>query len=176
MAEFGVRGTLFIISGYVGKNNSWDVNLGWKYFKHLDWRQINLLINAGWEIGSHTVSHRDLTLLTPSELKIELELSKSIIEKKSNQKINIISYPFGKVNANVTKAVQSADYHYGVKMDMNHKNLAPQYCIPRIGVYLFDSIWTFKQKVDEQNQWFHKIIQRAINFCSTGSIIVKEKL
>ena len=175
MARYELPGTVFIISDYVGQYNTWDVNIGWLHFPHLDWQQIRSLAEAGWEIGSHTVSHRDLTRLPASELLSELDVSKKLLERRVGGKIRCLSYPFGKVNLKVAKAAEQAGYQAAVIMNMKNKLIPEKLCVSRLGVYLFDTMISFRQKVFGQAKWIHKAAQRFIGACSTGSIIVKAK-
>lgn len=67
-------------------------------------------------IGSHTVSHRRLSVLSTSILKREVEDSKRIIENKIQHEVNFISYPYGwktDVDEGVICAVQDAGYQLG---------------------------------------------------------------
>lgn len=176
MARYGLPGTLFVISGYCGGLNTWDVNIGWLRFRHLTWDQIKTLSNAGWEIGSHTVSHRDLTRLSPAELEFEINKSKQIIEQRISRKVSTFSYPFGKINSKVANEVKSAGYEFAVTMHMNTAKLPIDFSIPRLGIYLFDTMFSFRHKVSGKANGIHRATQRLISLCSTGSVIFKESL
>ena len=60
LKQYGYTATVYVITDYIGKENDWDLNVGWKKFRHLNSDHIKELVEAGWEIGSHTCSHRDL--------------------------------------------------------------------------------------------------------------------
>lgn len=56
----------------------------------------NLLVLAEKKyLGSHTHSHYPLGLTDPATIQFELEHSKQYLEKFTNSKINIVSYPYG---------------------------------------------------------------------------------
>src|SRR5665647_3825856 len=99
--SFGFKGTFFIISGSMTD----DLPGIWKYGT---WNQFRSMALEGHEIGSHTVTHPDLTTLTtgnistPGTLLYELNQSKLTIEQKiSNQKCITIAYPYNDYNTNV---------------------------------------------------------------------------
>ncbi len=58
MEENGLKGIVFPISGYIGKTNDWDVTFGVNKTMHLTKSQLITLSEHGWEIGSHSHSHR----------------------------------------------------------------------------------------------------------------------
>src|SRR5665647_3614167 len=99
--SFGFKGTFFIISGSMTD----DLPGIWRYGT---WNQFRSMSLEGHEIGSHTVTHPDLTTLTtgnistPGTLLYELNQSKLTIEQKiSNQKCITIAYPYNDYNTNV---------------------------------------------------------------------------
>lgn len=71
---------------------------------------VRALIDAGWEIGSHTVSHPDLTKISDTQLRAELEDSKAQIGERFNVDATVFCYPAGRYDARVEAAVQAAGY------------------------------------------------------------------
>lgn len=55
-----IKGTLFVTTGLVGNQS------------YMSWKQIREFADAGWEIGAHTISHSDLTMLPDNLLQDEL--------------------------------------------------------------------------------------------------------
>ncbi|MFH0931790.1 MAG: polysaccharide deacetylase family protein, partial [Candidatus Zixiibacteriota bacterium] len=94
LKRYGFTAIIFLITGYTGKENLWEAGFGRK-FKHLSWEQIQEMKESGFQFGSHTVNHPDLTRLDKKSLEYELKKSKDIIEDRLNQEIKFLSYPFG---------------------------------------------------------------------------------
>lgn len=70
--------------------------------------QINEMAQAGMSFGSHTVSHRKLADLSPSEMQEELNSSRSTLESVTGQWITAIAYPRGSYNdATLSSAVDN---------------------------------------------------------------------
>ncbi|UCE05988.1 MAG: polysaccharide deacetylase family protein [bacterium] len=170
---YGFKATLFVISNYVGKVNSWDANLGGIYSSHLNWRQIIELSNKGWEIGSHTATHRDLLGLSPKEAKEELQFSKELIAEKVGRLIRFISYPFNRFDYRIISLARLIGYIGGCALSVNKNiNGAPkEFYIQRYGVYAIDTLYWFKQKLF--NSKLEQFKQRIINQASIGTIWYK---
>src|SRR5207244_4702932 len=64
----------------------------------------------GIEIGSHTVSHPDLTKASATELQRQLDDSKVTLEAILGHPVLDFCYPSGAVNPTVVHAVQAAGY------------------------------------------------------------------
>jgi peptidoglycan/xylan/chitin deacetylase (PgdA/CDA1 family) len=79
----GVKATHYVISGTIGGTD------------RLDLAQLRDLQTRGHEIGSHTVSHRDLTSLGQTDLTHELAESKRMLESNGFGPVRNIATPYG---------------------------------------------------------------------------------
>jgi peptidoglycan/xylan/chitin deacetylase (PgdA/CDA1 family) len=94
----GMRGVFFVTLGHP---------------RMTDW-QIKDLSHRGHEIGSHTISHPDLTTLSDEALAYELNASRSQLETITGRPIEFFAYPYGAWNNRVVAAVQAAGYRGAV--------------------------------------------------------------
>jgi peptidoglycan/xylan/chitin deacetylase (PgdA/CDA1 family) len=113
MAARRAVGTVFPVVHAIGRLNDWDVRLSPRRFKHLSWLEIGELVRSGFELGSHTLSHRDLTRLSRADLDTELRASRQILEDRIGAGVKAVAYPFGKANARVIDAALAAGYSLG---------------------------------------------------------------
>src|SRR3989344_9630188 len=67
----------------------------------MSWDELKECAQSGFEIGSHTFSHKNLTKLDEAELQEELTRAERTIEEKINEKVEHFSYPFGKYNKKI---------------------------------------------------------------------------
>lgn len=72
--------------------------------------EMKVLLDAGWEIGSHTFDHPDLARLTISELDEELVQSRRSLESELQLSITSLAYPFGSFTPDVGRAAVRAGY------------------------------------------------------------------
>jgi peptidoglycan/xylan/chitin deacetylase (PgdA/CDA1 family) len=73
-------------------------------------RMIEQLIDDGWELDAHTISHLDLTTMTGSRLRHEVAGSRQILKHRFHQPVNFFCYPAGKFNRSTIRAVRRAGY------------------------------------------------------------------
>jgi peptidoglycan/xylan/chitin deacetylase (PgdA/CDA1 family) len=169
--KYGFKATVFVVSDYVGKDNTWDYNLFGNRSRHLNWQQIQLLSKKGWEIGSHTASHLDLTGLSADQIVYELEISKMKIENEIDKPVDYLSYPFNRFNERTILHTKQAGYKAGCSLFASnyYAKKFDDYVIPRLGVYLIDTINAYKYKLSGSK--FELAKQRVISFFSIGTVI-----
>jgi peptidoglycan/xylan/chitin deacetylase (PgdA/CDA1 family) len=68
------------------------------------------ILALGMEIGSHTMTHPDVTAIEADVLQWELEESKKQLEALTGREVSSFCYPFGHFNDRAGAAVASAGY------------------------------------------------------------------
>ena len=136
LAELKFRATLFAVSGRCGQTNDWpDQAPGIPRLPLLNWDELAQLANAGWEIGAHTVTHRQLTSLPADEARREILESKTVIEQKLGRAVTTFAYPFGAMNAASRDCVRD-NFRAGCSVAFG--TASPQHdrsALPRLDVY-----------------------------------------
>ena len=107
LQRLGVRGTFYVSPGLLGQQH-WRLN--GDAGKLLVVEEAKALVDAGMELGSHTMSHPDLRLLDGRELAFELEQSKVELEEITGRPCRTFAYPYGLYDERVTEAVAAAGY------------------------------------------------------------------
>ena len=72
LKKYGFTATCFIVPNSIGKTNEWDIT----QHKLMDKIQIKEWIYEGMSIGSHSLSHLHLTIISIGDLRNEIESSK----------------------------------------------------------------------------------------------------
>jgi len=101
LKKYKFPAVFFIVTDYVGGSS------------FMNWEQLENLKKNGMEIGSHSVSHPDLTLISPPKLDFQIKNSKLILEKKLNLKIKAFAYPYGNYNSKVIATLKKHGYLFG---------------------------------------------------------------
>jgi hypothetical protein len=72
--------------------------------------EIKALVVARHEVGSHSITHPDLTTVDDTQLATELTGSKALLESIIGEPVTNFAYPFGAYDAGVIAAAQRAGY------------------------------------------------------------------
>jgi peptidoglycan/xylan/chitin deacetylase (PgdA/CDA1 family) len=113
LVAHGFRAMVFVITDYVGRDNSWDVQYGWRRFAHLDWDELARWQERGIEVHSHGATHSRLTWLASDQVAEDLERSREAIAARLGRAPAALSYPFGAVNPLVRALAVRAGYLLG---------------------------------------------------------------
>lgn len=132
LESFGCKAIQFLVSGRIGKTNDWD-----KTGESLmDKSQIREWLAAGHSIGSHTVTHLDLTRLTISQAREEIGASRKSLEDTFGVGVVDFSYPHGIYNELTIELVQEAGYSAAVTTGFGVNDAATdRYKLRRILAY-----------------------------------------
>jgi len=121
LKNLGFTATVFPVTDYIGRQNTWDISPGDIRIFHMNAQQICRLHTAGWEIASHGQSHKVMTLLSSADIKNELTVSKSILEDLLGDTVDTFCFPFGVSDDNIVSACKKAGYSHlvGLKDENN---------------------------------------------------------
>jgi peptidoglycan/xylan/chitin deacetylase (PgdA/CDA1 family) len=85
---------------------------------YLDVPQLKELAAAGWEIGSHSMSHVDLTAVEPEHLRREILYSRLDLERELGFAVRTFAYPFGQVSPAIAQKVFEYGYYSAVGLGL----------------------------------------------------------
>jgi peptidoglycan/xylan/chitin deacetylase (PgdA/CDA1 family) len=71
---------------------------------------VRRMINAGWEIDSHTITHRDVTTLDAAALEEEVADSRKILQERFGVPVDFFCYPAGRYDEDAIAALRDAGY------------------------------------------------------------------
>ena len=97
LQKYGFTGNAYIVYNYVGIN------------AYMNAEQIRALYAAGWEIGSHSLSHVDLTVRTDRQID-EIVDSRTKLQALLGLPIRTFAYPFGAYDKDALHYVHFAGY------------------------------------------------------------------
>lgn len=114
LRRMGLSATIFICSGFIGKENAIFENEkvieGKMPEDYLDEEDILIMSENGISFGSHSVNHYYLDKIEAQNLENEIVLSKQNLEKLINKKIHFFSYPYGRYNDATIDSLKEAGY------------------------------------------------------------------
>lgn len=104
--------------------------------------QLQELAELGFEIGSHSVTHRYLTDLTTNEIEREISDSKAELESLIGRPVEHFSCPGGRWDARVARIVREAGYRTMATSDVG-TNQPDWFKLSRLAVMRGTSLETF---------------------------------
>ena len=113
LESLGFTATCFVITGFAGKLNRWDVAYGGRRFAHLAWRDIRKWEGRGIAFASHTATHRRLTWLDDGEVRRELAAARTEMRAALGAEPRAVSYPFGAAGARERALAAEEGYEAG---------------------------------------------------------------
>jgi len=136
LAAHGFVATAYIVTGFLGQPG------------YLTADEVTAVAQLGYEVGSHTVSHVDLTAAPPPRLHAELADSRQRLEQLAQGPVLDFCYPSGRYNATVVAAVQAAGYVSATTTTPGiGVNLGNAFTWPRLRVSGGESIDDFARSV-----------------------------
>ncbi|MEO0293122.1 MAG: polysaccharide deacetylase family protein [candidate division WOR-3 bacterium] len=169
--EEKIPAIIFVVSGFAGKKNNWDVTIG-KSFIHLPWSKIDEMHRYGITIGSHSHLHPDYSRIPIEFVRKDMEISFKIISDKLGEEVKYFSYPFGRIRKGEWYLAEEV----GFKLAFTSipVSLGNPYFLGRWGVYTIDNIFTLSAKLGlNKLRTIEKIKCRGINLVSNATSIIK---
>lgn len=106
------------------------------------------MIGNGWELGSHTVTHPDLTTLDPTALQSEVSGSRRTLARKFGVPVDSFCYPAGAYDDAAVDAVRKAGYSSAVTVDEGLDEAGDdRFEIPRIRIDGGDGVGGLRAKL-----------------------------
>jgi len=146
LEELNIPVAVFIPTGCIGQANTWDYSYFYQPLKHLDTGRIKEIADRGVTVGSHGMTHTDLTALPERRLKLEMKQSRNILEDITGRKVLYVSYPFGRFDDRVESAALEAGYERGFSMS-HMKAGGTGFTRPRYAVYATDTPFSVRVKI-----------------------------
>ena len=142
LRELGIPWTVFVLAGMLGKRNDWDHPWVSPRERHLTPDEVRQLAGEGVTIGSHGMTHVNMTALPDAALEEELARSRDILQRLSGQPVDGVSYPWGLADERVADAARIAGYRLGFGADVGPATVrsaaraaVSSLLIPRLGLY-----------------------------------------
>jgi peptidoglycan/xylan/chitin deacetylase (PgdA/CDA1 family) len=157
LAKYGLSATFFVVAGLIRRDpvviercrmlQKTDTDS----VRPMESRHLREMSQAGLEIGSHTYSHPNLSLLNRQAAKWEMVRSRQMIEQDLGRHVLSLAYPFGTPGRHIipTTAEIAAEAGYELAGSILYRNVQlndSRFVVPRFTVAR-DSLATLRAKV-----------------------------
>lgn len=95
LQHYGFTATIYIVPSWIEGAN---IPPEEAYSEFLNWKELQELSEHGFELGSHSFSHANLTKLNEAHLVEQIDRAQEIIQQKLNVSVHHFSYPYGAYN------------------------------------------------------------------------------
>lgn len=141
LSEFGMVGTVFVVTGQVGQTPEW-FRLHERYRQEplLDRGGLEHLKDRGWEMQPHTHNHPVLTHISGDAQAEQIGRSRDLVQEWFGTAGDVLAYPFGQFNADSRDAMASCGMVIGVTLRFSVFGRTDEpFAWPRIGSAWFKS-------------------------------------
>lgn len=141
LQAYGMRATLFVITGYIGQSNRWNTRACYDA-QHMTWDELRYWRENGGDVGGHSHLHHCMTRLGLDELRETVKQNKYLLEQQMGIAPRAFAYPYGRFNSAVIDVVRQ-HYELAFATDRGTWNAgANRYAINRLTV---SPAWTIEE-------------------------------
>jgi peptidoglycan/xylan/chitin deacetylase (PgdA/CDA1 family) len=148
--EAGARATVFAVSGWLGRRHP-DAPAA----RILTADELGALADADVEVGSHSVTHPDLTTLSPEAAYDELVRSRAALEAIVSRPVDVFAYPFGQATVETADACRRAGYRAACRA-VGEGSWSDPFALPRQGMGNGSTLLGLRLK---RNGWYEPIVR-----------------
>jgi peptidoglycan/xylan/chitin deacetylase (PgdA/CDA1 family) len=139
LRRLDVIATIFPCTHHTSSREVLDFGFGqWKGTAYeaeltpMTWEQLAELRDRGWEIGSHGVTHANLTELSSEALHAELRDSRRTLQQRLGIPCSAVAYPYGFFDDRVVDAAREAGYTVGMTLLRHRQRRSDPMRMPRV--------------------------------------------
>jgi len=147
LREHQFRAIQFIVADRIGRRNEWDLSSGEICKPLMDAAEIRAWLDAGHQIGSHSLTHAFLTRMPLEQAREEISSSKKQLEDRFGIRVKDFCYPYGDWNPAVRDLVVDAGYETACTTQFGVNTLAESpWALKRVTARYRSRTWrNFKQ-------------------------------
>ena len=119
LTRYGMTGTVFVPTAYVGGPAGWLASLGEDRRRLMTWDELSAVIGSGMEVGAHGHRHLQCDLVKPDLVQSELYNGRALLEERLGVPVRSMAYPYGWHDRAVRAAVRATGYELAFEVGDN---------------------------------------------------------
>lgn len=162
--ELDYTATCFFVAEKLG-SESFDI---WSNGTHrlMDSNQLKEWSRMGMEVGSHTLTHPNLTKIDKAHAKHEIADSKTILSDLTGCPVSSFAYPYGVYNNQICQYVGETGYGQAVTVKPRSAyHFDHQLKLPRIGIVPRHAPWLLRTKIKTPYVDLKVLVEEAFRSC-----------
>ena len=144
LARRDLVATVFVVTDYLGRDNGWPSQpASVTRVPTMGWGELEALLEAGWDVGSHTATHPDVRGLPESQLEDEIGGAVATIRARLGTDPVALAWPCGLSDA-PARAVAERHHRWGLGTRLAPLDPAVDHplTLPRLDAYYLRERWT----------------------------------
>jgi peptidoglycan/xylan/chitin deacetylase (PgdA/CDA1 family) len=131
-----MHATFFIVPGFLDRP------------RYLTWVQVETMAAHGMDIEAHSLTHPDLTTVSPTQLRGEVRGSRRVLEARLRRSVRVFAYPYGAYDYQVRAALIDAGFYASFTTNEGWwQTTKDLYILPRVYVDIDDTLEIFKGRL-----------------------------
>ncbi len=110
LKRLGYVASIFLVANTFGCPAFWDGETDQSPHRLMTLDQVKNLLQEGWDVGGHTLTHPRLTSCSEDVAFHEIKESKQKLEKIFRKEISWFAYPYGDFNSQLKELAVRAEY------------------------------------------------------------------
>jgi peptidoglycan/xylan/chitin deacetylase (PgdA/CDA1 family) len=144
LRELGVPATFYVATGLAGLPNPWLAPESGE--RMMDAAELRALVDAGMELGAHTVTHPDLSQLSYAACIEEIGRGRDELEAMTGVRATTFAYPFGAYGQAGRRAAEDVGFDAAVTAN-GHGDWGDRHALPRSLLWGRDQVPSFVAKL-----------------------------
>ena len=169
MIEQGLPASVFVTTGWL--RDARHHAAGRPLDRMLSWGQLAELSSAGVEIAAHSHSHPQLDQISEPRMRVELAVSRRLLEDRLGQPVCSLAYPFGYSNKRVRAVAREVGYRQAASVaNAVAESACDPFAVPRLTIRRSTSLAAFARVANQQRIRLHYAPAHAL---TTGWAVVR---
>lgn len=146
LKEFGYAAVVFLVVNSIGGDNFWHDPAMEGRIPMMGWKEVEEMQSAGFEFGSHTLTHPRLTRVWAQDARREIEGSRAEMARRLGRAPLVFANPYGDGSDDpfLQQTIREAGYRWAVSVHQGLADFAGSpYCLKRLFIRGDDILWDF---------------------------------
>ena len=158
MRAHGFTATVFLPSDCIGGVESW-AGANARPRALMRWEQIRALANDGIDFGGHSLTHADLTRVTPQEMRRQVGACKDAIEQHTGRRVTSFAPPYGRSTPELRAEIaRYYEISVGTRLGRATRSCDP-FDVPRIEMFYFCDAARWHDHLDNRGGAYLRVRQ-----------------
>lgn len=147
LKQAGFTSTNYFVAHQLDGSNVWDADKNMPQTPLMSLAEMREWAAAGQEVGSHTLNHVHLPLLTEEQARAEIIASRLKLSDYVQQEVTAFCYPFGEYSAQHCLMAKEAGYLNATTTERGLARADDDFFeLPRVGIWRSTNLLKFFQK------------------------------